>query len=150
MDLCQDCKAAIDGLLQSAQLHVIQPGHGAHLDFDATGRVECKGCGLVWYRDARSIDFLPERRHAEHVTSDDQVYGYIPNSIRDTVRAYIYGVRPIPVTERVRILGDTLLYRLGLSEWPPVYKFITRLMALHGYRKHSDENLLNNGPRSSV
>ena len=144
MDLCKDCEAAIDGLLQSAQLHVIQPGHAAHLDFDATHRAECKECGLVWYRDGRSIDMLREHRHAAHVTSEAQVYGYIPEPIRDAVRAYIYGVRPIPLTERVRILGDTWLYRLGLSEWPPVYKFITRLME-HDYGKPSEENLLNNG-----
>ena len=145
MDLCKDCKAAIDGLLQSAQRHVIVPVHATHLEFDASGRTECKECGLVWCRDTRSIHLLRERRRAEHASTENQVYGYIPEPIRDALRAYIYGVRPIPLTERVRILADTWLYRLGLSEWPPAYKFITRLMELHGYRKHSDDNLLDNG-----
>ena len=108
---------AIRGLLQWAQLHVIQPRQGAHLKSDATGLAECKECGLVWCRDTRSIHLLLERRRAEHASTEDQVYGYIPQPIRDALRAYIYGVRPIPLTERVRILGDTWLYRLGLSEW---------------------------------
>jgi hypothetical protein len=145
MDLCKDCEAAIDGLLQSAPLNAIVPIHGAHLEFDASGRAECKVCGLVWCRDTHSIHLLRERRCPEHARTDDQVYGYIPEPIRNALRAYIYGVRPIPLTERVRILADTWLYRLGLSEWPPAYKFITRLMELHGYRKDTNENLLDNG-----
>ena len=127
MDLCKDCKAAIDGLLQSAQRHVIVPVHGTRLEFDASGRAECKECGLVWCRDTRSIHLLRERRRAEHASTENQVYGYIPEPIRDALRAYIYGVRPIPLTERVRILADTWL--IGrTSQWPPAYKFITRLM----------------------